>query len=124
METKTLLIGLAGFILGGLIVSVAATNMDKPPATSATMTMNEMSGTLNGKTGDAYDKAFIASMIGHHQGALDMAKQSAASAKHEEIKKLSNNIVTAQEQEIAQMKQWQKEWGYSTASAGTTHMSH
>lgn len=30
METKPLLYGLVGFILGGLLVSIAATTFDKP----------------------------------------------------------------------------------------------
>jgi len=40
MDTKTLLAGLIGFFIGGLLVSVAATTFDKPepetnqPATS------------------------------------------------------------------------------------------
>lgn len=32
METKPLLYGVIGFILGGLLVSVAATTFDKPAA--------------------------------------------------------------------------------------------
>jgi len=56
---------------------------------------------------------FISHMIEHHQAAVDMARLSAQNAKHEEIKKLSREIIVAQEKEIAQMKQWQQQWGYS-----------
>jgi uncharacterized protein (DUF305 family) len=69
--------------------------------------MNEM---LKGKTGDEFDRAFLAEMIVHHQGAIDMAELSAANAKHQEIKDLSAAIITAQEKEIADMKAWQKAW--------------
>ncbi|NDC31513.1 MAG: DUF305 domain-containing protein, partial [Bacteroidetes bacterium] len=41
---------------------------------------------------------------------------------HDEIKQLSKDIITAQEKEIAEMMQWQKDWGYS--SNEMMHMMH
>jgi uncharacterized protein (DUF305 family) len=111
METKSLLYGIIGFILGGLLVSLAATTFDKPAND-----MSEMASSLSGKTGDAYDQAFITDMIDHHQAAVDMAKLSEKNAKHEEIKELSKEIIEAQEHEITHMKQWQRDWGYSADS--------
>ena len=78
------------------------------------MSMSEMTEQLKNKTGDDYDKAFIEMMISHHEGAIDMAELSASRAKHDEIKQLSQAIITAQDKEIADMKQWQRDWGYST----------
>jgi uncharacterized protein (DUF305 family) len=72
--------------------------------------MMDMNAALRGKTGDAFDKAFIAEMIVHHQGAIDMAQLALTSAKHAEIKNLSQAIISAQTAEIEQMKQWQKAW--------------
>ena len=69
-----------------------------------------------GKTGDAFDEAFIREMIDHHQGAIDMAKLAKQNAKHDEIKSLVDNIVTAQTKEINEMKLWQNQWGYSSSS--------
>jgi uncharacterized protein (DUF305 family) len=74
--------------------------------------MENMNMSLKGKTGDAFDKAFIEEMVVHHQGAIDMAQQAKINAKHEELKKLADDIITAQTKEIDQMKQWQKLWGY------------
>ncbi len=111
MQTKPLLYGIAGFILGGLLVSIAATTFDKPKAD-----MQQMVTSLQTKKGDNYDKAFVADMIEHHQAAVDMAKLSAKNAKHQEVKQLSQNIIAAQEKEISQMKQWQKQWGYADTS--------
>jgi uncharacterized protein (DUF305 family) len=34
-------------------------------------------------------------------------------AKHPELQALGKAIIEAQNKEIAQMKQWQKDWGYS-----------
>ena len=77
---------------------------------------------LENKTGDDFDKAFIDEMIVHHQGAIDMARLAAQNAQHVEIKQLSTDIITAQEKEIEQMKQWQRAWGYS--SSDSDHVSH
>lgn len=78
-----------------------------------TMSMAEMTQQLNDKTGDDFDKAFIEMMISHHQGAIDMAELIPSRAKHSEIKTLGEAIIAAQTKEIADMKQWQKDWGYS-----------
>ena len=78
------------------------------------MSMIDMNKQLEGLSGDDYDKAFIEMMITHHEGAVDMAELSASRAKHDEIKQLSQAIITAQDKEIADMKQWQRDWGYST----------
>jgi uncharacterized protein (DUF305 family) len=72
--------------------------------------MANMNAGLQGKTGDAFDQEFIAEMIVHHQGAIDMAKLALTNAKHQEIKDLANAIISAQTKEITQMKQWQKSW--------------
>jgi uncharacterized protein (DUF305 family) len=130
MQTKPLLYGLIGFFIGGFIVSVAATTFDKPESkkssnrsSMSSMSMGDMTADLKGKTGNEFDKAFIASMIAHHEGAIEMAKLSVTSAKHDEIKKLSRDIIVAQEKEIAEMKQWQKKWGYNT-SPDASHDVH
>ncbi len=131
METKPLLYGLIGFFIGGFLVSVAATTFDKPEdknsaintSSMSTMSMDDMSNELKNKTGEDYDKAFIANMIVHHEGAVEMAKLSNVNAKHDEIKELSKTIMSAQEKEIAEMKQWQKDWGYAQ-SGESSHTSH
>lgn len=132
MQTKPLLYGLIGFFIGGFLVAVAATTFDKPESKETSsnnsmmsgMSMDDMTADLKEKAGDEYDKAFIANMIVHHEGAVEMAKLSASNAKHDEIKKLSEAIITAQEKEIAEMKKWQENWGYGTSSADHGSMSH
>lgn len=77
--------------------------------------MNDMAGMtekLKGLSGDAFDKVFLASMIEHHQSAINMAYPGQENAQHQEVKTLTVVIVDAQSKEIAQMKQWQKDWGY------------
>lgn len=77
--------------------------------------MNDMAGMtdkLKGLSGDTFDKAFLSSMIEHHQSAINMAYPGQTNAQHQEVKTLTVAIVDAQSKEIAQMKQWQRDWGY------------
>jgi uncharacterized protein (DUF305 family) len=75
------------------------------------MSMRDMGAMLEGKSGDELDKAFLEGMIPHHQGAIDMAKYL-VNAKHPELQKMWQDIITAQQKEIDQMKHWLTEWGY------------
>lgn len=72
--------------------------------------MDDMMNGLNGKTGDAFDRAFLEEMIVHHEGAVLMAQSALMNAKHQEIKDLSTGIISAQNREIAQMRGWLKSW--------------
>ncbi len=74
-------------------------------------------------SGEDYDRYFIATMIAHHQGAVDMANMALKNAQHQEIKDLATAIVTAQTAEISSMTSWQTAWGYP-ASSGATMMDH
>jgi uncharacterized protein (DUF305 family) len=60
--------------------------------------------------GQPYDAAFIDSMIVHHEGAIIMASQALEQAERPEITELANAIISAQEAEIAQMKEWRTTW--------------
>lgn len=61
-------------------------------------------------TGNA-DADFVKGMIPHHAGAVDMAKTVLAFGKDPEIRKLAEEIIKAQESEIALMQAWLKKTG-------------
>ena len=57
-------------------------------------------------TGDA-DKDFAMMMIPHHQGAIDMAKVELQYGKDKQLRKMAEEVIAAQEKEIATLKKWQ-----------------
>jgi uncharacterized protein (DUF305 family) len=59
-----------------------------------------------------FDKVFIEDMIPHHQMAVMMANMLKNGTQRAEMKKLADDIITAQTKEIDQMRQWYKNWGY------------
>jgi uncharacterized protein (DUF305 family) len=65
--------------------------------------MRDMNGPM---TGDA-DHDFVAGMIPHHQGAVDMANVELQYGKDPVLRRMARGIVTAQEKEIADMHAWQ-----------------
>jgi uncharacterized protein (DUF305 family) len=59
---------------------------------------------------DPFDLAFINNMIPHHQSAIEMAEVALENTDNPRIRNLAQEIIAAQEQEIAQMEQWREEW--------------
>ena len=56
-------------------------------------------------TGDA-DVDFVANMIPHHQGAVDMAQIILEHGTDPEVRTFAEQIIAAQEAEIAWMRDW------------------
>lgn len=69
-----------------------------------------------------FDKAFLEQMISHHQMAVMMAGMLKNTTNRPEMRKLADDIITAQTKEINDMKSWQQQWGMQPASAGTGDM--
>lgn len=66
------------------------------------MNTNMMAGAAN----PDIDVAFVCGMLPHHQGAITMAKAELQYGKDEWTKALAQQIITAQEKEIADMTKW------------------
>lgn len=61
-------------------------------------------------TGEEFDQLFIDMMAPHHEGAVEMAKIAQERAEHAEIKAMADAIIAGQQEEIAMMKDWRKQW--------------
>lgn len=72
--------------------------------------------------GEAYDEAYIADMLAHHEGALNMSEMVSAGTDRLELTQLAQTIMQTQSQELMKMQTWQTEWGYERTMGG--HGSH
>lgn len=76
----------------------------------ASLAMNAVNERMHREMAIAYtgnvDADFVRNMIAHHQGAVDMARIEAAFGKDQKIRELAQNVIKAQEEEIAMMKSW------------------
>ncbi|MBL8895605.1 MAG: DUF305 domain-containing protein [Rhizobiales bacterium] len=61
-------------------------------------------------SGDA-DKDFAMMMIPHHQGAIDMAEIELKYGKDPALRKMAEDIISAQKKEIEEFKAWQQKHG-------------
>ena len=75
--------------------------MDHNMGMNGMMSDDEMSS-LKTSTGTDFDKLYLAGMIKHHQGALDMTNPI-LNSENAEVKALAESIVKGQTQEIAEM---------------------
>lgn len=115
-----IILGATTYAFRGELFPKAAQPAQPATTPSATEQADKSSSTYKqytAMTGELYDRNFIANMIAHHQGAVDMAKLAVTNAKHKELVDMAHNIISAQEKEINDMTAWQKEWGYPSTSA-------
>jgi hypothetical protein len=63
------------------------------------------------------DEAFMAGMIPHHQGAVDMANVVLKHGKDPEVRALAQTVIAVQEHEIKQMQKWMSTRGLKAAPA-------
>src|SRR3990167_6556463 len=130
MKNQPILYAIIGLLLGVLLTTYTASNAVNNNMTGMMQmmgmrtnegnnqhgmgmesSMDEMMESIETQEGDEFDKAFISAMIVHHQGAIEMANEAKIKARHEEIKNLAEDIISAQTKEINLMQEWQNNWG-------------
>jgi len=70
------------------------------------------------KTAKPFDPVFMKMMIGHHEGAIEMAKIELDKGQDPQLKALAREIIDAQQREIREMR---KQLGATGSSAGSMH---
>ena len=93
---------------GAMPVQYAAVRPDysdeQPFLSENDAAMNKMMADMTVKpTGDV-DRDFVAMMVPHHQGAIDMAQAELKYGHNEQLRRLAQEIVVTQQQEIAVMR--------------------
>lgn len=139
MKKKFLVLALiASAVLGETLTACSSatshTNTAKNPSASESSQKQMQHGGMNhsmemdlGPADSDYDLRFLDAMILHHQGAIVMAKEVQQKSKRPELKQLAEEIIQAQEKEIAQMQEWRKVWyadAPSTPMAWHSQMNH
>lgn len=68
--------------------------------------MRQMPAAMQGIMARDADVAWICAMIPHHQAAIDMARAALQDADNDESRRLAEETIRSQEQEIAKLKAW------------------
>ena len=74
-------------------------------------------------SGNTTDTAFVADMVPHHQGAIEMAKMAQEEGEHAEIKQLARDIIAAQQSEIGVLERAGRELDQERVKRGHLGMS-
>lgn len=67
-------------------------------------TMDKMMASMVVKPSGSVDRDFAAMMIPHHQGAIDMAKSELRYGRNEQLRRIAQEIIIGQQQEIVAMR--------------------
>jgi hypothetical protein len=100
---RSLTIAFAAFIAA---VCVAA-QAEKPIAefrAETTAAMDKMMAGMAIKSSNDVDRDFASMMIPHHQGAIDMAEAELRHGHNEQLRRIAQEIIVDQQQEIAAMR--------------------
>ncbi|WP_245843746.1 DUF305 domain-containing protein [Sphingomonas spermidinifaciens] len=93
-------------LTGTLLLASAAQAAALPEAFSEAMgvAMDRMMADMHVPTTGDVDRDFVTMMIPHHQGAIDMAVAELRYGKNPNLKRIAQEIIIEQQQEIAAMR--------------------
>ena len=83
--------------------SLAASPVEAPFLAENEAAMNTMMAAMTIKPSGDVDTDFVAMMVPHHQGAIDMAQSELRYGRNEQLRRLAQEIIVTQQQEIAAM---------------------
>ena len=100
---RILFAALAGALLGGTVLA-ATFPQETVWLKENQAAMDRMMAGMTAKPTGNVDADFAAMMIAHHQGAIDMAVAELRHGKNPGLRRIAQEIIVDQQQEIAAMK--------------------
>jgi len=92
------------FAVAAGVISMAATLDEAPFLGENHAAMTKMMTAMDVKPTGNVDADFVAMMIPHHQGAIDMAQAELRYGRNEQLRRLAQEIIVTQQQEIVAMR--------------------
>ena len=96
----TVLIG-----VGSILTVTVAKAEDSQFMADSTAAMNRMMTAMQIQSSGDADADFVAMMVPHHQGAIDMARAELLYGQNETLRRMAQEIIVTQESEIVAMQQ-------------------
>jgi uncharacterized protein (DUF305 family) len=95
-----------GFAVAAMIAATAfgATGDEAPFLAENDVAMTRMMAAMEIKPTGDIDADFVAMMVPHHQGAIDMARAQLRYGHNEQLRRLAQEIIVTQQQEIVAMR--------------------
>jgi uncharacterized protein (DUF305 family) len=107
---RLLILGLSAAVMGcpraagDSAVPRTAGAADEPFGAASGAAMKEMMNAMAIRPSGDVDRDFVAMMIPHHQGAIAMAESELRYGKNEQLRRMAQEIVVTQQQEITAMR--------------------
>jgi len=98
---KSMLFALA--LVGGA-TGLAADPAEAPFLAENNAAMTRMMAAMEIKPSGDVDRDFVAMMVPHHQGAIEMAQAVLRHGRNEQLRRLAQEIIVTQQQEISAMR--------------------
>src|SRR5258708_14611121 len=88
----------------GAATALAASPDEAPFLAENNAAMAKMMAAMEIKPSGDIDRDFVAMMAPHHQGAIDMAQAELRYGHNEQLRRMAQEIIVTQQQEIAAMR--------------------
>jgi Domain of unknown function (DUF305) len=90
--------------VGGSTVTAGATPVTTSFLAESKAAMDKMMAGMAVKSSGHVDQDFVAMMVPHHQGAIDMAQSELRYGHNDQLRRIAQEIIVEQQQEIAAMR--------------------
>ena len=91
--------------VGSILAVTVAWADDSQFMADSTAAMNKMMTAMQIQPSGNADADFVAMMVPHHQGAIDMARAELLYGRNETLRRMAQEIIVTQQQEIVAMQQ-------------------